>query len=923
MINNVPATFVRQTDNKLLENYSWKKFINIKHTKETDESQTKPVSDESALFKLKYINENDIEIDCKNNENSKSVYKDIFISEKELRLPNPKLSDDGKHEALIVDKNSSKINLTCNDQDYKNITATANAENKLKNTQYILKNINGNKASQQAIQQVVTVNMNPDCEMPSKKNTIHIKVKNKAENIFISKTEADSRIKIFLSENSHLQNNNNKELNSSLIEEKRSEDIFNKNKNLENYKETNKEVLYEAILQNSEKGDKEAFLDNLSRLYRLEGENINIHFHDKASGKNALHLACEEGNLKIVEILIKLNFNLNLKVKNKSSKKTALHISCEKGYFDISKVLIENGADLNKVDFEMNTPFHLCCAQGHIELVQFILNKNLFIYAKNNKGLIAFDLLMAYINKNTDCNLIQKEKIKKMMLDYFRNNNSATNSNYQGDGVHHNRIIKSLNKTLLVDKSTDHGHIVNNSLTLSLKINNLASVSGRKPYIANKTNSTNMNQGHKTNAYDIKNSLANKLVCGLENYLELNKNLSSCESKSNCGSYTNLNSQFFLMKNPSELLTTNNISKKVIICQQKSNIKPNSSIKQVSSFSSNNNFHNSNSYNNNNNNNYLSCGSINKNTSCLNNDLQLNLNYNNNVMINRSNNYYISSDISTNVNSNMNLNFSKREISNISNCNISNYKNKKQKKTNYSTGTQNKYAIRKNTNKNFMRNIFDSNSKNFDESSISNTNVHYQKMRSNNTKRQAVSIEDSFQSSNSNSNIKKYNSHKINSSNNIYSNYYNYNDNSYVSSKQHKACLFENSKNNKTNLSKHSSTELDEVLSISDKKFSNINNKLNADENSQQIKFEKQEYLRNDLISHIIRHSTRTIGISISLNSFYIHLLLGKGSFGEVYLVEYKPTRKLYAMKVLIKEKILGREKCIFYIFKIIKLIMI
>lgn len=36
--------------------------------------------------------------------------------------------------------------------------------------------------------------------------------------------------------------------------------------------------------------------------------------------------------------------------------------------------------------------------------------------------------------------------------------------------------------------------------------------------------------------------------------------------------------------------------------------------------------------------------------------------------------------------------------------------------------------------------------------------------------------------------------------------------------------------------------------------------------------------------------------------------MLGKGSFGEVYLVEKVSDKLLYAMKVLSKEKILGKN---------------
>lgn len=38
---------------------------------------------------------------------------------------------------------------------------------------------------------------------------------------------------------------------------------------------------------------------------------------------------------------------------------------------------------------------------------------------------------------------------------------------------------------------------------------------------------------------------------------------------------------------------------------------------------------------------------------------------------------------------------------------------------------------------------------------------------------------------------------------------------------------------------------------------------------------------------------------------FHVHGLIGKGSFGEVYLVERKKTEMLYAMKVLHKSKVM------------------
>lgn len=42
----------------------------------------------------------------------------------------------------------------------------------------------------------------------------------------------------------------------------------------------------------------------------------------------------------------------------------------------------------------------------------------------------------------------------------------------------------------------------------------------------------------------------------------------------------------------------------------------------------------------------------------------------------------------------------------------------------------------------------------------------------------------------------------------------------------------------------------------------------------------------------------------IRLNSFVIHSRIGKGSFGEVYLVERNDSPRLYAMKILKKKNI-------------------
>jgi ankyrin repeat protein len=93
-------------------------------------------------------------------------------------------------------------------------------------------------------------------------------------------------------------------------------------------------------------------------------KKININYKDE-NGFTALHFACDEGNLKIVEIILGVDCDTNIK---NIHKQTPLHISAKRGYFDISKKLIESGAELNVEDSEKNTPIHYVCKNNYIEL---------------------------------------------------------------------------------------------------------------------------------------------------------------------------------------------------------------------------------------------------------------------------------------------------------------------------------------------------------------------------------------------------------------------------------------------------------------------------------------------------------------------------------------------------------------------------
>lgn len=54
--------------------------------------------------------------------------------------------------------------------------------------------------------------------------------------------------------------------------------------------------------------------------------------------------------------------------------------------------------------------------------------------------------------------------------------------------------------------------------------------------------------------------------------------------------------------------------------------------------------------------------------------------------------------------------------------------------------------------------------------------------------------------------------------------------------------------------------------------------------------------------------NSQTDDEKVGPNQFIILKMIGSGSFGEVYLVKERKTNKLYAMKVLSKQRIMGQN---------------
>lgn len=165
-------------------------------------------------------------------------------------------------------------------------------------------------------------------------------------------------------------------------------------------------ILCNQMIINAKKGDKETFIDFLNKCLSINSDYVNYLDDNKWA---ALHYACNEGNLKIVESILRANSNINVLTK---TKQTPLHLSAKNGFFDISKLLIDNGALLNSLNNEKNTPMHLCALNGHFELVQYFLEKFPNADMKNIYGKTAYDVAKTQEIKETINNYLKKRENK-------------------------------------------------------------------------------------------------------------------------------------------------------------------------------------------------------------------------------------------------------------------------------------------------------------------------------------------------------------------------------------------------------------------------------------------------------------------------------------------------------------------------------
>ncbi|XP_077297853.1 uncharacterized protein LOC143919416 [Arctopsyche grandis] len=133
-----------------------------------------------------------------------------------------------------------------------------------------------------------------------------------------------------------------------------------------------------------------------------------------------LHNACREGNINVVEFLVKKGADVNCK---NTSKQTPLHLAAMRGYEKVVKYLIENRATMEK-DKSNDNPIDVAVFHGNISIVEILIPNN------NDKYLIHARFNNAIRKEHIDeCkNIIQslEETHPYWLESMFKENNSLS-----------------------------------------------------------------------------------------------------------------------------------------------------------------------------------------------------------------------------------------------------------------------------------------------------------------------------------------------------------------------------------------------------------------------------------------------------------------------------------------------------------------
>ncbi|KXZ49110.1 hypothetical protein GPECTOR_23g40 [Gonium pectorale] len=112
-------------------------------------------------------------------------------------------------------------------------------------------------------------------------------------------------------------------------------------------------------------------------------ESVTLQSREDVLGMMPLHVACENGELEVVEFLVKKRVDVDA---GDNFKVTALHLAAIEDHADIVDVLLKARADPKPADVEGDLPIHWAATKGHSQVIELLARKGSPIDSANKKG---------------------------------------------------------------------------------------------------------------------------------------------------------------------------------------------------------------------------------------------------------------------------------------------------------------------------------------------------------------------------------------------------------------------------------------------------------------------------------------------------------------------------------------------------------
>mmetsp|Transcript_43015 Transcript_43015/g.71490 ORF Transcript_43015/g.71490 Transcript_43015/m.71490 type:complete len:371 (+) Transcript_43015:164-1276(+) len=114
-----------------------------------------------------------------------------------------------------------------------------------------------------------------------------------------------------------------------------------------------------------------AFFGHTKCVALLLGAGASLNLQSKPTGWTALLLACSEGHVDVVNLLIEAGVGINIP---KANGATALYVAAYHGHLEITQLLLQHGAMCDQPKFNGATPLYVACQNGHSLVVAALLD---------------------------------------------------------------------------------------------------------------------------------------------------------------------------------------------------------------------------------------------------------------------------------------------------------------------------------------------------------------------------------------------------------------------------------------------------------------------------------------------------------------------------------------------------------------------